>query len=67
MDRRYFLTIGGAAALSLPFLAGCTTAGARAPMAQRTLGARFDLKQFHEVLKDGALPLDRPARRRSCA
>ena len=27
MDRRYFLTTGGAAALSLPFLAGCTTAG----------------------------------------
>ena len=25
--------------------------------AQRTLCARFDLKQFHEVLKDGALPL----------
>ena len=25
--------------------------------AQKTLGARFDLKQFHEVLKDGAMPL----------
>jgi len=24
---------------------------------QRTLGDRFDLKQFHEVLKDGAMPL----------
>jgi uncharacterized protein (DUF885 family) len=25
--------------------------------AKRTLGRRFDLKQFHEVLKDGAMPL----------
>ena len=25
--------------------------------AERTLGAKFDLKQFHEVLKDGAMPL----------
>ena len=25
--------------------------------AQATLGAKFDLKQFHEVLKDGAMPL----------
>jgi uncharacterized protein (DUF885 family) len=25
--------------------------------AQRTQGAKFDLKQFHEVLKDGAMPL----------
>ena len=25
--------------------------------AQVTLGAKFDLKQFHEVLKDGAMPL----------
>jgi uncharacterized protein (DUF885 family) len=25
--------------------------------AQKALGARFDLKQFHEVLKDGAMPL----------
>lgn len=25
--------------------------------AEKTLGARFDLKQFHEVLKDGAMPL----------
>jgi uncharacterized protein (DUF885 family) len=25
--------------------------------AQRALGRRFDLKQFHEVLKDGAMPL----------
>lgn len=25
--------------------------------AQRTLGAKFDLKQFHEVLREGAMPL----------
>jgi uncharacterized protein (DUF885 family) len=25
--------------------------------AQKTLGARFDLKQFHEILKEGAMPL----------
>lgn len=25
--------------------------------AQRALGRRFDLKQFHEILKDGAMPL----------
>ena len=25
--------------------------------AQKTLGAKFDLKQFHEVLKEGAMPL----------
>ena len=25
--------------------------------AQKTLGAKFDLKRFHEVLKDGAMPL----------
>ena len=25
--------------------------------AKRALGRRFDLKQFHEVLKDGAMPL----------
>ena len=25
--------------------------------AQKTLGAKFDIKQFHEVLKDGAMPL----------
>jgi uncharacterized protein (DUF885 family) len=34
------------------------TAWARARAeAQRTLGDRFDLKQFHEVLRDGAMPL----------
>jgi uncharacterized protein (DUF885 family) len=38
--------------------------------AQRTLGRRFDLKRFHEVLKDGAMPLtilERRIRERSAA
>jgi uncharacterized protein (DUF885 family) len=38
--------------------------------AKRTLGRRFDLKQFHEVLKDGAMPLtilDRRIRERTAA
>jgi uncharacterized protein (DUF885 family) len=25
--------------------------------AQKTLGAKFDLKRFHEVLREGAMPL----------
>jgi len=34
------------------------TAWARArAQAQAALGDKFDLKQFHEVLKDGAMPL----------
>jgi uncharacterized protein (DUF885 family) len=38
--------------------------------AQRTLGRRFDLKRFHEVLKDGAMPLtilERRIRERTAA
>jgi uncharacterized protein (DUF885 family) len=38
--------------------------------AQRSLGRRFDLKQFHEVLKDGAMPLtilERRIRERTAA
>ncbi len=38
--------------------------------AKRTLGRRFDLKQFHEVLKDGAMPLtilERRIRERTAA
>jgi uncharacterized protein (DUF885 family) len=38
--------------------------------ARKTLGRRFDLKQFHEVLKDGAMPLtilERRIRERSAA
>jgi uncharacterized protein (DUF885 family) len=47
------------------------TAWARARAeAQRTLGDRFDLKQFHEVLRDGAMPLsilERRVRERTAA
>ena len=47
------------------------TAWARARAeAQRTLGDRFDLKQFHEVLRDGAMPLsilERRIRERTAA
>ncbi|MEA3065959.1 MAG: hypothetical protein QOJ27_2411 [Sphingomonadales bacterium] len=38
--------------------------------AQKTLGGRFDLKQFHEILKDGAMPLtilERRIRERTAA
>jgi uncharacterized protein (DUF885 family) len=38
--------------------------------AQKTLGRRFDLKRFHEVLKDGAMPLtilERRIRERTAA
>ena len=38
--------------------------------AQKTLGAKFDLKQFHEVLKEGAMPLsilERRIRERTAA
>lgn len=38
--------------------------------AQRALGRRFDLKQFHEILKDGAMPLvilERRIRERTAA
>ena len=38
--------------------------------AQKRLGAKFDLKQFHEVLKDGAMPLtilERRIRERTAA
>ena len=38
--------------------------------AKRSLGRRFDLKQFHEVLKDGAMPLtilERRIRERTAA
>lgn len=38
--------------------------------AQKTLGAKFDLKQFHEILKDGAMPLtilERRIRERTAA
>ena len=38
--------------------------------AQRSLGPRFDLKKFQEVLKDGAMPLvilERRIRERTAA
>lgn len=38
--------------------------------AEKTLGRRFDLKQFHEILKDGAMPLtilERRIRERTAA
>jgi uncharacterized protein (DUF885 family) len=38
--------------------------------AQKTLGAKFDLRQFHEVLKEGAMPLtilERRIRERTAA
>jgi uncharacterized protein (DUF885 family) len=38
--------------------------------AKRRLGDRFDIKQFHEVLKEGAMPLsilDRRIRERTAA
>ncbi|HEX6374994.1 MAG TPA: DUF885 family protein [Allosphingosinicella sp.] len=38
--------------------------------AQRTLGRRFDLRQYHEILKDGAMPLtilERRIRERTAA
>ena len=38
--------------------------------AQKTLGAKFDLRQFHEVLRDGAMPLsilERRIRERTAA
>ena len=37
---------------------------------QKTLGDRFDIKQFHEVLRDGAMPLsilERRIRERTAA
>jgi uncharacterized protein (DUF885 family) len=38
--------------------------------AQKTLGAKFDIKQFHEVLREGAMPLsilERRIRERTAA
>ncbi|MGZ8308046.1 MAG: hypothetical protein ACXWU6_15850 [Allosphingosinicella sp.] len=38
--------------------------------ARMTLGRRFDLEQFHEILKDGAMPLtiwERRIRERTAA
>ena len=50
---RYCTQIGQACSYKVGHMAW-TRARAQA---QATLGAKFDLKQFHEVLKDGAMPL----------
>jgi uncharacterized protein (DUF885 family) len=50
---RYCASIGQACSYKIGHIAW-TRARARA---QQILGDRFDLKQFHEVLKDGAMPL----------
>ncbi len=50
---RYCVSIGQACSYKVGH-----TAWVRARSeAQRLLGARFDIKQFHEVLKEGAMPL----------
>jgi uncharacterized protein (DUF885 family) len=50
---RYCTQMGQACSYKIGHIAW-TRARARA---QQILGDRFDLKQFHEVLKDGAMPL----------
>jgi uncharacterized protein (DUF885 family) len=50
---RYCTQIGQACSYKVGHMAW-TRARAEA---QKALGAKFDLKQFHEVLKDGAMPL----------
>jgi uncharacterized protein (DUF885 family) len=50
---RYCVSIGQACSYKIGHLAWIR---ARAE-AEKALGARFDLKQFHEVLKEGAMPL----------
>jgi uncharacterized protein (DUF885 family) len=50
---RYCASIGQACSYKIGHIAW-TRARARA---QQILGDKFDLKQFHEVLKDGAMPL----------
>ena len=50
---RYCVSIGQACSYKIGHIAWIR---ARAK-AQATLGDKFDLKQFHEVLKEGAMPL----------
>ncbi|MEO7787425.1 MAG: DUF885 domain-containing protein, partial [Sphingomicrobium sp.] len=50
---RYCASVGQACSYKIGHIAW-TRARAEA---QATLGAKFDLKEFHEVLKDGAMPL----------
>ena len=63
---RYCTQIGQACSYKVGHVAW---ARARAE-AERTLGGRFDLRQFHEVLRDGAMPLsilERRIRERTAA
>ena len=57
---RYCISIGQACSYKVGHLAWL-----RAREKEKTLGAKFDIHQFHEVLKDGAMPLtilERPGR-----
>jgi uncharacterized protein (DUF885 family) len=63
---RYCVSIGQACSYKIGHLAWLRAREA----AKAQLGARFDLKQFHEVLKDGAMPLtilERRVRERAAA
>ena len=50
---RYCVSIGQACSYKIGHLAWLRAR----ETARKTLGDRFDIKQFHEVLKDGAMPL----------
>jgi uncharacterized protein (DUF885 family) len=50
---RYCVSIGQACSYKVGHMAWTRARAA----SQRALGAKFDLKRFHEVLKDGAMPL----------
>ena len=63
---RYCASIGQACSYKMGHIAW-TRARAEA---QKTLGAKFDLKQFHEILREGAMPLsilERRIRERTAA
>jgi len=63
---RYCVSIGQACSYKIGHLAWLRAREA----AKAQLGAKFDLKQFHEVLKDGAMPLtilERRVRERAAA
>jgi uncharacterized protein (DUF885 family) len=63
---RYCVSIGQASSYKIGHLAWLRAR----EKARATLGDRFDLKQFHEVLKDGAMPLtilERRIRERTAA
>lgn len=50
---RYCVSIGQASSYKIGHLAWLRAR----EKAQQTLGSRFDIRQFHEVLKEGAMPL----------